>query len=754
MGQISIVLPDGSKKFLPHGSTSADLAQIISPSLAKVVVAAKVDSQVADLRDPLKDGSAVELFKADSPLGIDTLRHSCEHILATAVCELFKGAQVTMGPRSHDDLFYYDFDVGRPFSADDLLAVEARMKTLIEQKVPFSKKVVSKKEAYELFAAAGQTYKKQIIDWIPEDQVSIYQCGDFIDLCRGPHLPHAGFIKAFKLISSSGSYWRGDSSLPMLQRISGIAFASAAELEGYLHRQEEAQKRDHRKLGQQLELFQVSERFNSYPTRAGVTELVVSGSYNESASAHIAEVINGGWVKQIQEIFSESTFSVSGFSLFAQRIVSEFAFDIDVRLYMAAMSQEQRSRLKGLEDEVKKNFPDGQFKINIETQIKEEIGPGLVIWLPKGGKLRTIIEDVSRKMHFEGGYDMVFTPHIAKSDLWKISGHWDFYRDSMFSPMIIDGHEYVLKPMNCPYHCLAYKNRPKSYRQLPQRLAEFGTVYRYELAGVMHGLMRVRGFTQDDAHIFCRSDQIEEEIDRVIGFVLRMLRVFGFSKFEVNLSTRPGDSVGSDAQWETAENALRLAIEKSGLPFSEDKGGGAFYGPKIDIKLRDCLDRTWQCSTIQLDFNNPARFDLSYTNQAGQKEQPVMIHRALFGSMERFVGVLIEHFAGAFPMWLAPEQIRIVTVADRHHEHAEVLLQRLLKANLRATIYATNDKLGAKIRQAQIEKIPVMLVVGDKEQEMDAASVRMRSGEDLGLMTSEKLVEYCLKEALIPDGLS
>jgi len=752
MGQLSVILPDGSAKSLPLGSTSADLAQAISPGLAKVVVAAKVNGEVADLRDVLPEGARVELLKIESAVGLDTLRHSCEHILAAAVCQLFKGAQVTMGPKSHEDLFYYDFDIGRPFTPEDLIAIEERMKALIKDKVPFTKSMVSKAQAHELFEANGQKYKKEIIDWIPDERVSLYQCGDFIDLCRGPHLPHAGFIKAFKLMSSSGSYWRGDSSQPMLQRISGIAFSSQAQLDDHLHKLEEAQKRDHRKIGQQLELFQVSERFNSYPQRHGIAELVVSGSYNESASARVAEVVNGGWVTRLKEIFTEAQFSVSNFSLFARQHPTEKDFDLDVRLHISTLNSEQRKEILALEQSVIEKFPDGDFKINIETQIREEIGPGLVIWLPKGGRLRSTIEDLSRKLHFEGGYDMVYSPHIAKSDLWKVSGHWDFYRESMFSPMVIDGQEYVLKPMNCPFHCLAYKNRPKSYRQLPQRLAEFGTVYRYELAGVMHGLMRVRGFTQDDAHIFCRTDQVEAEVDRVIAFVLRMLRVFGFSKFEVNLSTRPAKSVGSDEQWEMAERALKLAIEKSALPFSVDAGGGAFYGPKIDIKLKDCLDRTWQCSTVQLDFNNPARFDLTYVNQEGQKEQPVMIHRALFGSIERFIGVLIEEYAGAFPMWLAPEQIRILTIADRHLEYGETLSQELIKAGLRVSMPEVSEKLGAKIRQAQLDKIPVMLVIGDKDQESGGASVRLRSGEDRGFMKMNDLVEYCKQQAIIPDG--
>ncbi len=639
MNKITVKLPDGAMRELPHGSTAMDLAQAISPQFANHVVVAKVNNQVADLRDPLPDGASVALFKADSPEGIDVLRHSCEHVLATAVCRLFPGAQVAMGPKSHDDEFYYDFDVGRAFTPEDLISIEKEMAKIIAEKTTFSKKMVSKAEALEVFSALGQRYKPEILEWVLADEVSIYQSADFVDLCRGPHLPHAGFIKAFKLLNVSGSYWRADSNREMLQRISGIAFASQKELDAYLYRVEEAKKRDHRKLGPMLDLFSVSD---------------------------------------------------------------------------------------------------------------PSIGPGLVTWLPKGGRLRVAIEDFSRKMHFDNGYEIVFSPHIAKSDLWKTSGHWEFYRDSMFSPMVIDEQEYVLKPMNCPFHALAYKNRPRSYRDLPLRFAELGTVYRYELAGVMHGLMRVRGFTQDDAHLFCRWDQIDSEIDQVIGFVLQMLKTFGFTQFEVNLATRPEKYVGSETAWDRAETALLSAVKRHGLSYQVDVGGGAFYGPKIDIKLRDSLDRLWQCSTVQLDFNLPERFALTYTNSDGAAEQPVMIHRALLGSLERFIGILIEEYAGAFPVWLAPEQVRILTIADRYLPYAQDLEVHLRAQGLRVHVPSSSDKLGAKIRDAQLAKIPLMLIVGEKEVEKGGAALRLRSGEDLGFMSKHDISSYCVEQAKIP----
>lgn len=754
MSEISVKLPDASEKRLPSGASAFDLAMNISPKLAEVVVVAKVNGEICDLRDRLWDGAQVELIKADTVEGLDALRHSCEHVLAAAVIKLFPGAQVTMGPKSHAGEFYYDFDVGRPFSTEDIASIEKEMNRLIDQKVKFEKEWLSKDDALSLFTKLGQRYKPEILGWIKDETVSVYRNGDFVDLCRGPHLPHAGFIKAFKLLNVSGSYWRADSSREMLQRISGIAFSSKKDLDTYLHRIEEAKKRDHRKLGQQLGLFSVSDRFDGheYPQDEKV-EVLVTGSVRKdlfgkpgfTAESLFSEKMRSG----LQNALSNMNLSMSGFSVGSHEIEKETPSEIDLRIFSSSVSKEQKQALVELEKALNTD-ESTKFHIVVESRFTEEVGPGLVTWLPKGGRLRVIIEDLWRKMHLEGGYDIVFSPHLAKSDLWKVSGHWNFYRESMFAPMVVDGQEYLLKPMNCPFHVLAYKNRPRSYRDLPLRYAELGTVYRYELAGVMHGLMRVRGFTQDDAHLFCRWDQLDQEIDDVLGFVIKTLKVFGFQKFEVNLATRPEKFVGDPVQWDRAEASLLAGVKRHNLPFVVDVGGGAFYGPKIDIKLRDCLDREWQCSTVQLDFNNPERFHLSYTNAEGNQESPVMLHRALLGSIERFVGILIEEFAGAFPMWLSPEQIRILTIADRHLDFATELGKSLTKAGFRVTVPTASEKLGAKIRDAQMEKVPLMLVIGDDEVAKQGATVRDRVAGDLGFMSEPDLVAFCLEKATIP----
>ncbi len=628
---INIMLPDGSIKKLPEGSTSFDLATSISAGLAKKVIAAQVNGVITDLQDVLHDNDKVLLIDANHPDGLDILNHSCEHLLAAAVISLFENTQVTMGPKNHSTGFYYDFDIGRPIGEEDLAKIEEEMLRLSKKPLNFTKRLVSKQEARKLFADLKQTYKDEILDWIPDEVVSIYESGHFIDLCRGPHLPNTSFIKAFKIVGVSGSYWRADSNNKMLQRINGIAFFEKKQLEDHIFRIEEAKKRDHRKLGPKHDLF---------------------------------------------------------------------------------------------------------------FHAPEEVGPGLAMWLPHGGKLRSIIEQFSKDRHFAAGYDMVYSPHIAKSDLWRISGHLSFYKESMFAPMDVDGQEYLLKPMNCPFHALMYKHKPKSYRDLPVRLAEFGTVYRYELAGVLHGLMRVRGFTQDDAHIFCRWDQLDDELDAVLSFVVSMLKAFGFENFEVNISTRPEKFVGEEADWHNAEESLKKAVKKYGLEYNIDEGGGAFYGPKIDIKLKDCLDRLWQCSTLQLDFNNPHRFELEFVNQKGEKEQPVMLHRALFGSIERFIGILIEHYAGAFPAWFAPEQVRVLTVSDKHADHGKNIANSLQSAGLRVCFESlSNEKLGAKIRQAQLDKVPFMVIVGDKEVAENGGTLRLRSQEDKGFLPIKELCE-------------
>ncbi len=764
MAAIHVELPDGSKREVPEGANALDLAKSISEGLARDVVVAKVDGDTQDVRVPLKDGQKVQLLKADSPEGLDTLRHSTEHVLATAVVRLFKGAQVTMGPRSHDAEFYYDFDIGRPFTPEDLEKIEAEMKKIIAEKQPFSRRVTSKPEARKIFDELHQRFKPEILEWIPEgEDVTLYQNAEFVDLCRGPHLPHTGFIKAFKLLSSSAAYWRADATREALQRIAGIAFPKKQDLDDYLHMIEEAKRRDHRRLGKELDLFLVSERNeNREYTEDHQAELYVGVDVPRAlATKNVDQAIAHAVVEKVRAAVSRP----------AELRVRPERFDVNddlgeseasVFVKLSAASSFVKADALGAQGAALKEVAvaaakqaagadvDVELRLQLERQIHEEVGPGLVLWLPKGGRLRSLVEDQWRKMHFEGGYDIVFSPHLAKTDLWKVSGHWDFYRESMFSPMDIDGQEYVAKPMNCPFHIQMVKSRARSYRDFPMRLAELGTVYRYELAGVMHGLMRVRGFTQDDAHIFCRWDQVESEIDRVLDFILAMLKTFGFSEFEVNLSTRPDKYVGAPADWERAEKSLEEAVQRHGLPYVVDEGGGAFYGPKIDIKLKDCLGRMWQCSTLQYDFNNPARFGMSYTSSEGKPEQPVMLHRALLGSIERFIGILVEQYAGAFPMWLAPEQVRVLTIADRHLEHAQKVGAALRAKGLRVEVPTSSEKLGAKIRQAQMEKVPVMLVVGDKEAEQGGASVRLRDGSDRGLMQLSQLSDWLLAEAAIP----
>lgn len=563
---------------------------------------------------------------------IEALRHSASHVMAHAVKNLFPEARVAIGPAIEEG-FYYDFGVEQPFTPDDLEKISAEMERVIKASRPFVRKEISREQAMEMFA--DEPYKLELIRELPEDEaISIYEEGDFVDLCRGPHIDNAGAIKAFKLLKSSGAYWRGDERNDMLQRIYGTAFASQEELDDYLKMLEEAEKRDHRKLGRELDLF----------------------------------------------------------------------------------------------------------------SLQEEAGPGLVFWHPKGALVRTLIENHWRSEHLKNGYELVITPHIARQDLWRTSGHLDFFTENMYQPMDVDDTPYLIKPMNCPFHLLIYKSRVRSYRELPVRWAELGTVYRYERSGVLHGLMRVRGFTQDDAHIMCSREQLDSETKRVLEFVLSMLRRFGFSDYEVFLSTRPEHSVGEDDVWEQATEALRSALEAQGLSYGVDEGGGAFYGPKIDVKIKDAIGRVWQCSTIQVDFNEPERFDLTYVGQDNAHHRPIMIHRALLGSMERFMGVLIEHYAGAFPLWLAPVQAVMIPIADRHAEYARKVADELTQQGFRVEVDDRNEKTGYKIREAQLHKIPYMLVVGDREQEAGAVAVRSRAEGDLGAVAVADLIERLKKE--------
>ena len=553
----------------------------------------------------------------------ERMRHSAAHIMADAVLKLFPNAKLAIGPPTEDG-FYYDFQLEKPFTPDDLDDIRKYIKEVISLGLPFSPSDITREEASSMFS--DQPFKLEIINDIPSDEsISIYSHGHFSDLCRGPHLEHTGQIIAFELLSVAGAYWHGDEKRPMLQRIYGTAFESEEALQDHLLKLEEAQRRDHRRLARELDLL----------------------------SFH------------------------------------------------------------------------------------EEYGPGLAYWHPKGGRIRTIIEDFWRKEHFKANYEIVYSPHIGRSTLWETSGHLNFYTENMYSPMDIDGQDYYVKPMNCPFHIQIYKSSLRSYRELPIKLAELGTVYRYERSGVLHGLLRVRGFTQDDAHIFCTPSQIKEEVEKCVEFMQFFLNSFGFTEFRVYLSTRDkgGKFAGSLEDWEMATNVLRDVIKNHNLPYQEDEGGAVFYGPKIDVKMVDALGREWQCTTIQFDFNLPERFDVSYIGEDGQEHRPYMVHRALLGSIERFFGVLIEHYAGAFPTWLSPVQAVVIPIADRHLEYAEKVANRLRSNNIRINVDKRTDRMNAKIRDAQIQKIPYMLIVGDREVESDEASIRTRSGEDLGSKT-------------------
>ncbi len=562
---------------------------------------------------------------------LEIMRHSASHVMAEAVLSMFPDAKFAIGPAIEDG-FYYDFDLPRPLTPEDLPVIEKKMGEIIKADLPFTHKELNKQEAQKLFAS--QPYKLELLEEITDDKVGVYQQGNFTDLCRGPHVNSTGEIKAFKLTSIAGAYWRGDEHNAMLQRVYGIAFASQKELDEYLARLEEAKKRDHRKLGKDLDLF----------------------------------------------------------------------------------------------------------------LIPEEIGGGLVIYTPKGGRIRTTIEDFWRQEHFANGYEILYTPHIGLSKLWETSGHLGFYKENMYPPMTIDEQEYYLKPMNCPFHILAYKSRIRSYRELPLRWAELGTVYRYERSGVLSGLMRVRGLTQDDAHIICTPEQMNSEISEVLRFSLYMLNTFGFRKYKVYLSTRPTDAIGEPQRWEDAQNALRRVITENKLDYEVDEGGGAFYGPKIDIKIEDALGRLWQATTIQFDFNLPERFDMVYVGADGKEHRPYMVHRALLGAWERFFGLLIEHYAGAFPTWLAPVQVKIIPVSDRHTEHACKVRDELKSHNIRVEVDERSERMNLKIRQAQLDKIPYMVIIGDKEVADNTVSVRLRSGEQLPAQPLAAFIETLTRE--------
>jgi threonyl-tRNA synthetase len=573
----------------------------------------------------LERDTSISFISIRSRKGLDILRHSSAHVMAQAVKELYPSVKLTFGP-STDTGFYYDFDYHRTFTPQDLEAIEKRMAEIVEKNEPFVRREVSKEEAIEAFERMGESYKVEHLEDLP-DRVSLYRQGTFLDLCEGPHLPSTGKIKAFKLLNVSGTYWRGDARNQVLQRIYGTAFPDRQGLKDYLHMLEEARKRDHRKLGRELDLFSLSE----------------------------------------------------------------------------------------------------------------EAGPGLVIYHPKGALLRIILEDFERKEHLKRGYQIVIGPQLLRLDLWKRSGHFENYRDKMYFTRVEDA-EYGIKPMNCLAHMLIYRSQIRSYRDLPLRYFELGTVHRHEKSGELHGLLRVRGFTQDDAHILCRPDQLNDEIYAIIEFVDDVMRVFGF-EYEMELSTRPEKSIGTDEDWEKATQALLNTLKGKNLTFEINEGEGAFYGPKIDVKLKDALNRKWQCATIQVDFAMPERFDLTYVGSDGERHRPVMLHRVILGAMERFIGVLIEHYAGAFPVWLAPVQATILTVTERHTPYAEKVYRQLIRKGIRVERDLRNEKLGFKVREAQVQKIPYMLVIGDKEEKEETVSPRKRNGETIGSMGVEEFIQ-------------
>ena len=641
MTEILITLPDGSQRSFAEGSTAGDVAASIGSRLAKAAVAAVVNGDEADLTTPLTNGATVAIITGDSDEGRHVLRHSTSHVMAQAVLQLFPGAKYSIGPAITDG-FYYDFELpaNKTFSEDDLVLVEARMRQIMSANQPFIRSEMSIDDALALFA--DQPYKCEIIERVralagvvidpddeevsvdagevdPDGTVSVYRnTDDFVDMCRGPHVPTTSRLGHFKLMKVAGAYWRGNEKGPMLQRIYGTAWDTKAALEEHLHRLEEAEKRDHRKLATELDLL---------------------------------------------------------------------------------------------------SFPS-------------ELGGGLAVWHPKGAIVRKHMEDYSRDRHENGGYQFVFTPHLANANLFQTSGHLDFYKDGMYPPMEMDNGTYYMKPMNCPMHCLIFRSRQRSYRELPLRLFELGTVYRYERAGTLHGLMRIRGFTQDDSHIYCTEEQLQDEIASLLDFVLSVLRAFGFHDFTANLSTRdPKKSVGSDEIWDKATEALREGLHRHGLQYKVKHGDAAFYGPKIDIDVKDAIGRTWQLSTIQCDFNLPDRFNLEYVGADNNRHQPIMLHRALFGSVERFFGVLLEHYAGAFPTWLAPVQVRILPVATAHEEYAQAQGAALRAAGFRVDVIEANDQLGKRIRAAKLDKIPYVLVVGDDDVADNTFGVNPRGGE-------------------------
>lgn len=635
MEKIKVKFPDGSVKEFDKGITPLDIAKSISNRLAEEALVAKVNGKMKDMNTQLNEDCELQLFTFDSPEGKETYWHSSSHLMAHAIQSLFPEAKFGVGP-AIDSGFYYDIDINTNLTEEDLVKIENKMLELAAQKNPFKRNELSKEEALKFFQQKGDEYKQEIISELDENTevISTYDEGDFTDLCTGPHIPDTGKIKFVKLLSVSGSYWRGDEKNKRMQRIYGITFPKKKMLDDHLAFLEEAKKRDHRKLGKQLDLF----------------------------------------------------------------------------------------------------------------SIHEEAGAGLIYWHPKGARVRNTIETFWRAAHLKNGYDILYSPHMGKSWLWQTSGHLSNYKDNMYSPMTVDEQEYFIKPMNCPFHILIYKSQLRSYRDLPLRWAELGTVYRYEKSGVLHGLLRVRGFTQDDAHIFCTQEQIEDEIIEVIRFSNYMWKSFGFEQLKYYIATKPEKAVGEDALWEKATESLKKACERENIKYEIDEGGGAFYGPKIDIKIKDALNREWQMSTIQFDFNLPERFDMHYIGEDGKEHRPFMVHRALLGSLERFFGVLIEHYGAAFPTWLAPLQVAVVPVSQVFLEYAKQVADKLKENDIIVELDERNEKIGYKIRDWETKKVPYMLIVGEKEKESDSVSVRKHKAGDQGIIKLEEFIHNIKEE--------
>jgi threonyl-tRNA synthetase len=638
---IHISLPDGASLELAEGMTAREALAQVMGSLPSDVFAVKLDGIPRDLDTPLHNDCSLEPVTFTSPEGKEIYRHSSTHIMAQAVKDCFPTVNLTIGPAIEEG-FFYDFAFERPFTPEDLERIEQRAHEIIQSDFPIKRVEMPKAEAIQFFKDQGECYKVELLEGIEDKVISMYQQGDFIDLCRGPHVESTGQIKALKLLSTGGAYWRGDERNPMLQRIYGTSFPTQEALDQHLTKLEEIKRRDHRKLGKELDLF----------------------------------------------------------------------------------------------------------------SIQDETGPGLVLWHPKGALVRLLIENFWREQHIKNGYELVYSPHVARLDLWKTSGHVDYYREHMFAPMTVESSEYQLKPMNCPFHIMVYKSHLRSYRDLPIRYGELGTVYRYERSGVLHGLMRVRGFTQDDAHLFCRPDQLTTEVSRVLEFTTMILRTFEFTDFEMFLSTRPEKAVGSLEQWDQATLALESALKAGKFDYRLDPGEGVFYGPKIDVKIRDALGRSWQCSTVQIDFNNPEQFNLTYIGEDGKTHQPIMIHRALMGSIERFFGILVEHFAGAFPTWLAPIQARVLPISEKQRDYGISVVDQLVQAGCRAESDLRNEKVGLKIRESEKAKVPYMLVVGEREVEANTISVRKRNGKSLGTMSVPEVVDLIRHDnpPMVPEG--